>query len=1002
MERAESETDEHVGTDDVDPDGVTGADGTAGADGESETDGSATPAANEESPRPEGPPEKMLARREELTPMLSQYLDLCVAHPDALVLFQVGDFYEAFCEAAETVARVCEVTLTQREDSTGTYPMAGIPIDNAASYLQSLLDADFRVAVADQVEDAEEASGLVDRAVTNVVTPGTVVDDELLDRASATYLGALVGGESRGADGRKPTDSGDEAALATLDVSTGECQVTSAPEDRIRDELERLAPAELLVAPATDVDPAALGFETMVTDHEAAAFDLEDADETLSAYVAEPTAVLDSMAERRAVGALLGYAEYTQGDDALSYVSRVRRYDLRRSLRLDANAMRSLELFESRHPGRGETLLDTLDRTACAPGRRKLEAWLRRPLVDRTDIERRHDAVGELLDRPLTRETVRDHLEGVYDLERLAARVSRERANARDLRSLKATLDVVPEVKAALSDAESAALCDLRESLDELREIRDLIDRAIVPDPPQEITEGGVIREGFDDEIDEIRASERDGREWVSSLEARERERTGIDSLEVGYNQVHGYYIEVTNPNLDRVPDDYTRRQTLKNAERFYTPELKRREDEILSAAERADALEYEVFCEVRAQVAEKTDRLQSLAEALARLDVLASFATVAASEHYVRPSMGAETLRIEESRHPVVERTQEEFVPNGVDFSTGHVAVITGPNMSGKSTYMRQVALISLLAQAGAFVPAESAELPVVDRIFTRVGASDDIAGGQSTFMREMSELTDILHDATADSLVLLDEVGRGTSTTDGLAIARATTEFVHDEVGATTLFATHYHDLTGLADDLPNAFNLHFTVSKSGEGRESKPPDESSNSATDSDVTFLHRVAEGPSSSSYGVEVAKLAGVPDRVVERAREYVRESSPAAEESAEATATAGDGGSAVAETAPAQSVPSDTERMDSAMQDAETAGATPTDAESNGRGDTLAAYVDGIDESGDSQRLDGTGDADLTDAERAVLEELHDVDVARTTPLEALNTLEDLRRRLDE
>jgi DNA mismatch repair protein MutS len=977
MERARSDADdespEHAVASDVD------ADGAAAPDSES------TDAADAESePRPEGPPEKMVARREELTPMLSQYLELCEAHPDALVLFQVGDFYEAFCEAAETVARVCEVTLTQREDSTGTYPMAGIPIDNAASYLQSLLDADFRVAVADQVEDAEEASGLVDRAVTNVVTPGTVVDDELLDRASATYLGALVGEDARhtGDD----ADDGAAAALATLDVSTGECQVTSAREDRIRDELERLAPAELLVAPGTDVDPAALGFEAMVTEHEAAAFDLDEADGTLSAYVSEPAAVLDSPAERRAVGALLAYAEYTQGNDgALSYVSRVRRYDLRRSLRLDANAMRSLELFDSRHPGRGETLLDAVDRTACALGRRKLEAWLRRPLIDRGEIERRHDAVGELLDRPLARETVRDHLAGVYDLERLAARVSRERANARDLRSLQATLDTVPKVKAALEDAESDALCDL--SLDELGEIRDLIDRAIVSDPPQEITEGGVVREGFDEELDEIRATEREGREWVSSLEERERERTGIDSLEVGYNQVHGYYIEVTNPNLDRVPDDYTRRQTLKNAERFYTPELKRREDEILSAAERADALEYEVFCEVRARVADATDRLQSLAEALARLDVLAAFAAVAAGEHYVRPEMGAETLRIEEGRHPVVERTQAEFVPNGIDFDAGHVAVITGPNMSGKSTYMRQVALTCLLAQAGSFVPATSAELPVLDRIFTRVGASDDIAGGQSTFMREMSELTDILHDATADSLVLLDEVGRGTSTADGLAIARATTEFVHSEVGARTLFATHYHDLTGLAEDLPNAFNLHFTVSKGGDEPASATANGSTDAAGDSDVTFLHRVAAGPSSSSYGVEVAKLAGVPDRVVERAREYVREAADAASPAAsEASAATGDS-SSTGETSPAT--------------DGEAAATAR--AEPDGRDDTLAAYVDGIDDRDEVRRgSSGSDGSKLSDAERAVLDELRDVDVARTTPLEALNTLEDLRRRLDE
>ncbi|MGQ4556317.1 DNA mismatch repair protein MutS [Halobellus sp. GM3] len=954
----------------------------------------------------------MLARREELTPMLSQYLDLCEAHPEALVLFQVGDFYEAFCEAAETVSRVCEVTLTQREDSTGTYPMAGVPIDNAASYLQSLLDADFRVAVADQVEDAEEASGLVDRAVTNVVSPGTVVEDELLDRASATYLGAIVGGGDGDGNGDgngdgDPSETG-AAALATLDVSTGECQVTSAPADRIREELERLAPAELLVAPEVGLAPETLGFETMVTDRDPATFGLESADETLSGYVAEPAAVLGSASERRAVGALLDYAEYTQGGDGtLSYVSRIRRYDLRRSLRVDATAMRSLELFDSRHPGRGATLLDAIDRTACAPGRRKLEAWLRRPLIDEGEIERRHDAVGELLDRPLPRETIREHLGRVYDLERLAARVARERANARDLRALKTTLDVVPDVKAALADAESTALSELRSALDELADVRELIERSIVPDPPQEITEGGVVREGFDAELDEIREAEREGREWVASLEERERERTGIDSLEVGYTQVHGYYIEVTNPNLDRVPDDYTRRQTLKNAERFYTPELKRREDEILSASERADSLEYEVFCEVRSRVAAETERLQSLADALARLDVLAAFAAVAAGAGYVRPEMDAETLRVEAGRHPVVERTQAEFVPNGVDFADGHVAVITGPNMSGKSTYMRQIALICLLAQAGSFVPADAAELPVLDRVFTRIGASDDIAGGQSTFMREMSELTDILHDATADSLVLLDEVGRGTSTADGLAIARATTEFVHDEVGATTLFATHYHDLTALAEDLPEAFNLHFTVSKAGEGSgdEAENGDGADHAAdaagSTSDVTFLHRVAEGPSSSSYGVEVAKLAGVPDPVVERAREYVHEPSergpPSPAEPSDASTPE----------APA----SMSARQSNGVARAEPPSAADRSEEATERGDTLAAYVDGLD---DAEARDGVGQAqrtaesrpaaetDLTDAERAVLESLRDVDVARTTPLEALNTLEALRRQLDE
>ena len=961
------------------------ADADAGrTEAPSDGSGASTAGAGADDPRPEGPPETMLDRAGELTPMLSQYLELCRDHPDAVVLFQVGDFYEAFCEAAEAVARVCEVTLTQREDSTGTYPMAGVPIDNAASYLEALLDADYRVAIADQVEDAEEATGLVDRAVTNVVSPGTVVDDDLLERATATYLAALVVDDSGG-----PDDADDpSAALATLDVSTGECRVTAGSADRIREELDRLAPAEVVVDPDTDLDASTLAFETMVTERDPAAFAVEAADATLSGYVAEPAAVLDAPIERRAVGGLLSYAEYTQGDDgALPYVSRVQRYELRQSLRLDATAMRSLELFESRHPGGGGTLVGTVDRTVSALGRRRLDAWLRRPLVDETRIERRHDAVAELLGRPIAREAVREHLANVYDLERLAARISQERADARDLRSLRATLAVVPDLRAALDDADSAALRDLHGSLDELADVRDLIDRAIVPDPPQEITEGGVIRDGFDDELDDLRAAEREGREWVSSLEDRERERTGIDSLEVGYTQVHGYYIEVTDPNLDRVPDDYTRRQTLKNAERYYTPELKRREEEILSATERADSLEYETFREVRSRVAAETERLQSLADALARLDTLVAFATVAADADYIRPTMGAETLRIDAGRHPVVERTESEFVPNGIDFAEGSIAVITGPNMSGKSTYMRQVALVCLLAQAGSFVPADAAALPVVDRIFTRVGASDDIAGGQSTFMREMAELTDILHDATDESLVLLDEVGRGTSTADGLAIARATTEFIHDEVGATTLFATHYHDLTGLAADLPNAFNRHFTVSRRGSERDGGTPPDSAPDGTE--VTFLHRVADGPSSSSYGVEVAKLAGVPDQVVERAREFVRES---AGDAADSDAAADTPASSMSSPATARDPSGD--RRHPPDPDAGPAPSSHSD-----RGDTPVADVEELEPGVHDGDL---GDSAPTAAERDVLEALRDVEVARTTPLEALNTLENLRRRLNE
>ncbi|MFB6096846.1 MAG: DNA mismatch repair protein MutS [Haloferacaceae archaeon] len=896
-----------------------------------------------------GPPPGMAESADDLTPMLAQYYELCDTYEDSLVLFQVGDFYEAFCEAAEEVARICEVTLTKREDSTGEYPMAGLPVDNAAAYLEPLLAAGYRVAVADQVEDAEEATGLVDRAVTRVVTPGTLTDDELL--TSATNYAACV------------VDADDRRALAAVDVSTGECRVTSSTDSgRIAEELDRLGPAEVLVGPDADLDASALSIDPMRTDFDPEAFAPAAARETVAGY-ADPDAVLANDAEVRACGALLAYAEYTQGDaDRLAYVSRIGRYDPREFMRLDATALASLELFENRGTGGGRALVDALADPSSALGRRRLTDWLRRPLIDREAIEARHAAVGDLCERSIAREELRDRLREVYDVERLISRASRGRANARDLRSLKGTLDVVPDLKAELAEAEAPLLADLRARLDELEDVRDLIGEAIRPDPPQEVTEGGVIREGFDAELDELRSTERAGREWVADLEERERERTGIDSLEVGYNQVHGYYIEVTDPNLDRVPEDYTRRQTLKNSERFYTPELKRREDEILGAAERADKLEYERFREVREAVAAEADRVNAVADAVADLDALATLAATAVEAGYVRPEMGADAIEIDAGRHPVVEGAQDSFVPNDTRLGPdGRVAVITGPNMSGKSTYMRQTALIAVLAQAGSFVPADAARLPVLDRVFTRVGASDDIAGGQSTFMREMAELTEILHHATPDSLVLLDEVGRGTSTADGLAIARATTEFVAEEVGAFTLFATHYHDLTALADEREGVFNLHFTVARDGD-----------------DVTFLHRVEPGASSSSYGVEVAKMAGVPGPVVERSRELVAEGGADEEDEPDGAGDDADGSEAVG--------------LDQWTDASAPATGSPEAVAASDGGDA-AGTADGAGE--------GTADEPVAGAD-AVAAALREIDLARTTPLEALNRLHDLQRRLEE
>ncbi|NLV12834.1 DNA mismatch repair protein MutS [Haloarcula argentinensis] len=929
-----------------------------------------------------GPPEQMAELEEDLTPMMAQYYELCRQYDDALVLFQVGDFYEAFCAAAQRVARLCEITLTQREDSTGEYPMAGIPIDNAESYVETLLDAGYRVAIADQVEDPDEVSGVVERAVTRIVTPGTLTESELLGGADNNYVAALTAGERYG--------------LALLDISTGDCYATSVgSESAVADELSRFGPAEAIVGPDVDVDrDAVFGPACLVTRYDADAFARERAEDRVGQYFGPPERLLAGDAEIRACGGLLAYAEYTRGSSGavgpdgepvdpdvdpagtLDYLNHLTRYDPREYMLLDAVAVESLELFERRsvrgHENR--TLVDTVDETACALGRRKLTDWLRRPLLDADRIEARHGAVAELQRDPTTREALSDLLAEVYDLERLISRVSRGRANARDLRSLAATLSVVPEIRDHLADADARLLADLHATLDPLTETREEIEAAIRPDPPQQVTEGGVIREGYDEELDGLRSTEQSGKAWIDELEASERERTGIDSLKVGHNSVHGYYIEVTNANLDSVPEDYQRRQTLKNSERYYTPELKEREDEILRAESAADDLEYDLFCAVRDEVADEAERVQALADRLARLDVLVSFAEVAAQYDYCRPTVGGDGIDITAGRHPVVERTEDAFIPNDTHLGSGplrgsgdsdpdkgdttdeqgegeapgiqdpFLAVVTGPNMSGKSTYMRQVALICLLAQAGSFVPAKAADLPILDRVFTRVGASDDIAGGRSTFMIEMTELATILDAATADSLVLLDEVGRGTSTADGLAIARAVTEHLHDEVGAYTLFATHHHDLTAVAAALPGATNRHFETSRE-----------------DDDVRFDHELAPGPAAASYGVEVASMAGVPDTVVERSRDLLV----------------------------------DAEAADSDADSAATETAGPTE---NG---TAASTREGRADGHTQETLRTNGAAVEEEFPESVVQQLASLDVATMTPIEAMNVLAELQDRLE-
>jgi len=889
-----------------------------------------------------GAPEKMAERRDELTPMMEQYFELCEEYDDCVVLFQVGDFYETFCDAARNVSRKLDITLTQREDSSGTYPMAGIPVDSAESYVETLLDEGYRVAVADQVQDPDETTGVVRRAVTRVVTPGTVVEDELLDENN-NYVACVV--ESYG-DGEETV-----YGVAFMDVSTGELVATSCDRETLEDEIERFGPSEAV----TDDAPDALGDSCMVTPYDA--FAPEDPRKVVNAYFGNADALLDNEAEVRAAGTLLAYAEYTRGeeekeeervDDRLDYVNRLRKYDPREHMLLDRVALESLELFESRRGD--ETLFGVVDETSSALGRRKLRSWLRHPLLDVEEIEARLDAVGEWKKRTLAREEARELLRDVYDLERLVTRVSRGRANARDLLALKDTLDIVPRLKEVMGAVESNALMELRDELDTMDEVRGLVERAIRDDPPIEVTEGGVIREGFDDELDELRRVENEGREWVANLEERERERTGIDSLKVGFNKVHGYYIEVTNPNLDDAPDDYQRRQTLKNSERFYTPELKEREDEILGAEERADKLEYKLFRGVRDELAEEAEGIQELAETLAEIDALASLGAVASSHGYTRPEFVDEGFVVEGARHPVVELSVESYVPNDVSFEDGEVAVVTGPNMSGKSTYMRSVALVSVLAQTGSFVPAGKARLEVIDRVFTRVGASDDIAGGRSTFMVEMVELAEILHNATPRSLVLLDEVGRGTSTADGVSIARAVTEFIHDEVGAKTMFATHYHELTQLADEREGVFNLHFAADR-----------------RDGEMVFLHEVVEGPASESYGVEVAKMAGVPADVVERAHSLLDEDRHG-------------GNHALVETA-------DIEGLEETEGKTGTAATGEIESEATSQARTHP-----------KERREASSHEGSAEVARVVSE----VDTANMTPIEALNLLNRLGKRLDD
>ncbi|WP_049782955.1 DNA mismatch repair protein MutS [Deinococcus geothermalis] len=774
-----------------------------------------------------------------LPPMLEQYVALRDAHPDFLLLFQVGDFYETFGEDAERLSRLLGIALTHKSSKDFSTPMAGVPLRTLDSNVERLLAAGVRVAVADQVE--EPGSGLVERKVTQLLTPGTVTEERHLT-ADENYLGAVA--------------TGDGYALALLDVSTGEFRCAAFhTRTALYDELARHRAREVLLAPELSGNAALLAdfqarFPVMLSP---ANFDEENARQELEAVLGEVPGSLGSAALVRACGAVLGYARLTQ-QGRLEMVRRVVRFEPGAHMRLSDAAVRALEVFTPQSP-QGMTLMDVLNETRTAGGRRRLRAWLRAPLLDELSIRARLDAVETLTRAPDLRGAVRALLYRAHDLERLSARVATRRASPREVASLARTLELLPEAMNLLGD-QDGLLAGIRARLGALPDVVTLIRAALVDDPPLRVGEGGLIRDGFHAELDGLRSEALGHRAWLAELEASERARTGISSLKVGFNNVFGYYLEVSGPNLSKVPADYRQIATLKDRARFTRPDLREREREIARLEAAAGRLELEVFTELRDGLSAHAEALAEAAGALAELDVLAALAEIAVNWGWVRPQTVAGHARLVQARHPVVERaTGGRFVPNDAELGPHrHTLLLTGPNMAGKSTYLRTVALCALLHQIGAFVPADHAELPIYDAIHTRIGASDDLAGGRSTFMVEMSELAAILHGVTHRSLVILDEVGRGTSTLDGLAIAQAALEHLH-AAGAHTLFATHYFELTRLEADLPGLVNLHVAAEE----------DEGSG------LTFYHQVIPGAARQSYGVEVARLAGLPAPVTSRA-----------------------------------------------------------------------------------------------------------------------------------
>ncbi len=792
--------------------------------------------------------------------MMQQYLDIKKDYPDCILFYRLGDFYEMFFEDAETASKELELTLTGKSCGLEERaPMCGVPFHAVDSYLTRLVSRGYKVAICEQVEDPKEAKGIVRREVIRIVTPGTNLDTEALDETRNNYIMCIVCMDSR-------------CGISVADVTTGDFFATEVDTERkLMDEISRYMPSEIICNEAFRM--SGVDFDDLKNRFSISIFFLDEShfrDSAAQKALCDHFGVdstdrlglghLDCAAV--AAGSLLSYLLELQKTD-LTHLSRLETYSGGKYMVLDSASRRNLELVETlREKQKRGSLLWVLDKTRTAMGARMLRSFIEQPLLDPKEIGDRLDAVDELFRDMITREELREYLRPIYDLERLISRVVYHTANPRDLLAFQTSLSMLPAIKTLMGDFSSALLRRLDEALDPLEDIRELIGSAIGEDPPITIREGGIIKDGFDPEVDRLRSARIEGKNWIAKLEEEEREKTGIKNLRIRFNRVFGYYLEVTNSYRDLVPDRYTRKQTLANAERYITPELKELEETILGAQDRLVALEYDLFCGVRDRIAAEVERIQKTAKAVAALDVFVSLATAAQQYGYVRPAINEKgIIEIRGGRHPVVERMMDNdrFIANDMvlDNKDNRISIITGPNMAGKSTYMRQNALIVLMAQLGSFVPADSANVGIVDRIFTRVGASDDLASGQSTFMVEMNEVANILKNATRSSLLILDEIGRGTSTIDGLSIAWAVVEYISDpkRLGAKTLFATHYHELTELEGRLSNVHNYRIAVKERGD-----------------DIVFLRKIVPGGADKSYGIQVARLAGVPDAVIERAK----------------------------------------------------------------------------------------------------------------------------------